>query len=113
MLYVDVCRFDGDSFENGTDNVMDKSKTWSRSIEDLHGGSSPSSPIPGSISRAGRHSTLRYLRCNQLNFHSCKFARVHSSNQITLAAVICSDVDQASESVHGLPELTVVHSMTV
>lgn len=52
-------RFDGDSFENGTDNAMDKSKSWSRSIEDLRGGSNLPSPNPGTIGRAGRHSTLR------------------------------------------------------
>uniref|UniRef100_A0A8C4DDY4 Formin-like 2a n=1 Tax=Dicentrarchus labrax TaxID=13489 RepID=A0A8C4DDY4_DICLA len=53
--------FDGDCAENNPEAVMDKSKPWSRSIEDLHGGSTLPSPITGNgITRAGRHSTLRY-----------------------------------------------------
>lgn len=53
-------RYDGDSSENSTDNSVDKSKPWSRSIEDLHGGNSLSSAVTGnSISRSSRHSTLR------------------------------------------------------
>uniref|UniRef100_A0A671YW62 Formin like 2 n=1 Tax=Sparus aurata TaxID=8175 RepID=A0A671YW62_SPAAU len=56
--------FDGDCLENNPEAVMDKSKPWSRSIEDLHGGSTLPSPITGNgITRAGRHSTLR---CNTL-----------------------------------------------
>uniref|UniRef100_A0A8C4GEC5 Formin-like 2a n=1 Tax=Dicentrarchus labrax TaxID=13489 RepID=A0A8C4GEC5_DICLA len=56
--------FDGDCAENNPEAVMDKSKPWSRSIEDLHGGSTLPSPITGNgITRAGRHSTLR---CNTL-----------------------------------------------
>uniref|UniRef100_A0A8C7FJL2 Formin like 2 n=1 Tax=Oncorhynchus kisutch TaxID=8019 RepID=A0A8C7FJL2_ONCKI len=54
--------FDGDSAENNPEKSVDK--PWSRSIEDLHGGSNFPSPVNGnSISRAGRHSTLR---CNTL-----------------------------------------------
>uniref|UniRef100_A0A8C7WI63 Formin like 2 n=1 Tax=Oncorhynchus mykiss TaxID=8022 RepID=A0A8C7WI63_ONCMY len=54
--------FDGDSAENNLEKSVDK--PWSRSIEDLHGGSNFPSPVNGnSISRAGRHSTLR---CNTL-----------------------------------------------
>lgn len=54
-------RFDGDCVENNLEAVMDKSKPWSRSIEDLHGGSTLPSPITGNgITRAGRHSTIRY-----------------------------------------------------
>ncbi|KAG5283286.1 hypothetical protein AALO_G00040410 [Alosa alosa] len=51
--------FDGENLENGPDGPADKAKAWSRSIEDLHGDNMPS-PISGStISRAGRHTTLR------------------------------------------------------
>lgn len=47
--------------ENNPEAAMDKSKPWSRSIEDLHGGGTLPSPITGNgITRAGRHSTLRY-----------------------------------------------------
>ncbi|CAM2100478.1 unnamed protein product [Caretta caretta] len=52
--------FDFESLENNVENSMDKSKPWSRSIEDLHRGSNLPSPVGNSISRSGRHSTLRY-----------------------------------------------------
>ncbi|MBN3302605.1 FMNL3 protein, partial [Amia calva] len=52
--------FDFDSLENNVENSVDKSKPWSRSIEDLHRGSNLPSPVGNSISRSGRHSTLRY-----------------------------------------------------
>lgn len=61
VLYSPCDRFDGDSVENNPEAVMDKSKPWSRSIEDLHGGNTLQSPITGNgITRTGRHSTLRY-----------------------------------------------------
>lgn len=60
-------RFDGDCVENNPDTMMDKSKPWNRSIEDLHRGSTLPSPITGNgITRAGRHSTLRYDAHNKL-----------------------------------------------
>nr|XP_009935398.1 PREDICTED: formin-like protein 2 [Opisthocomus hoazin] len=52
--------FDFESLENNVENSMDKSKPWSRSIEDLHRGSNLPSPVGNSISRSGRHSNLRY-----------------------------------------------------
>ncbi|NWU65494.1 FMNL2 protein, partial [Pterocles burchelli] len=52
--------FDFESLENNVENSVDKSKPWSRSIEDLHRGSNLPSPVGNSISRSGRHSTLRY-----------------------------------------------------
>ncbi|XP_042350155.1 formin-like protein 2 isoform X2 [Plectropomus leopardus] len=56
--------FDGDCAENNPEAAMDKSKPWSRSIEDLHGGSTLPSSITGNgITRGGRHSTIR---CNTL-----------------------------------------------
>ncbi|RXN00570.1 Formin-like protein 3 [Acipenser ruthenus] len=51
---------DFDSLENNVENSTDKSKPWSRSIEDLHRGSNLPSPVGSSISRSSRHSTLRY-----------------------------------------------------
>lgn len=54
-------RFDEDCAENNPEAALDKSKPWSRSIEDLHGGGSlPSSIAGNSLTRAGRHSTIRY-----------------------------------------------------
>ncbi|NWI59512.1 FMNL2 protein, partial [Calyptomena viridis] len=52
--------FDFESLENSVENSMDKSKAWSRSIEDLHRGTNLPSPVGNSVSRPGRHSTLRY-----------------------------------------------------
>ncbi|KAM8933353.1 formin-like protein 2 [Pelodytes ibericus] len=52
--------FDFESLENNVENSVDKSKPWSRSIEDLHRGSNLPSPVGNSITRSGRHSTLRY-----------------------------------------------------
>lgn len=64
VLSCSMCcihRFDGDCVENNLEAAIDKSKPWSRSIEDLHGGSTLPSPITGNgITRAGRQSTLRY-----------------------------------------------------
>uniref|UniRef100_A0A8B9T7V6 Formin like 2 n=1 Tax=Anas platyrhynchos TaxID=8839 RepID=A0A8B9T7V6_ANAPL len=53
--------FDFESLENNVENSMDKSKPWSRSIEDLHRGSNLPSPVGNSISRSGRHSTYNTL----------------------------------------------------
>ncbi|OCT61067.1 hypothetical protein XELAEV_18047096mg [Xenopus laevis] len=52
--------FDFECLENNVENSVDKSKPWSRSIEDLHRGSNLPSPVGNSITRSGRHSTLRY-----------------------------------------------------
>ncbi|KAF2978594.1 hypothetical protein EK904_006827 [Melospiza melodia maxima] len=52
--------FDFESLESSVESSMDKSKPWSRSIEDLHRGSQLPSPVGSSVSRSGRHSTLRY-----------------------------------------------------
>ncbi|XP_046902025.1 formin-like protein 2 isoform X2 [Hypomesus transpacificus] len=57
--------FDGDGVESSTDSFVDKTKPWSRSIEDLHGGGPLLTPPTSgnNLSRIGRHSTLR---CNTL-----------------------------------------------
>ncbi|XP_077009953.1 formin-like protein 2 isoform X5 [Tamandua tetradactyla] len=52
--------FDSESVESTVESSMDKSKPWSRSIEDLHRGSNLPSPVGNSVSRSGRHSALRY-----------------------------------------------------
>uniref|UniRef100_A0A672K968 Formin like 2 n=1 Tax=Sinocyclocheilus grahami TaxID=75366 RepID=A0A672K968_SINGR len=59
--------FDGDSSENSTENSVDKSKPWNRSIEDLRGGNNLSSAVTGnSISRAINFSCCFALRSNTL-----------------------------------------------
>ncbi|TRY93430.1 hypothetical protein DNTS_005740 [Danionella cerebrum] len=56
--------YDGDGFENGTEAPVDKTKAWSRSIEDLSGGHNHSSSGTGNnFSRSSRHSTISLLLC--------------------------------------------------
>ncbi|KAJ7417682.1 formin-like protein 2 [Pitangus sulphuratus] len=65
--------FDFESLENSVENPMDKSKPWSRSIEDLHRGTNLPSPVGNSTSRSGRHSTLRLVSLpEQLEFKRCQ-----------------------------------------
>ncbi|XP_043549685.1 formin-like protein 2 isoform X3 [Chiloscyllium plagiosum] len=52
--------FDFESVENNVENAVDKSKPWSRSIEDLHRGSNLPSPVGNTLARSSRHSTLRF-----------------------------------------------------
>lgn len=74
--------YDGDAAENNMEAAMDKSKPWSRSIEDLHGGSTLPSPITGNgISRVGRHSTLRYDK------HTSPTQRHHLAKRLTVDLV--------------------------
>uniref|UniRef100_A0A673CUT5 Formin-like 2a n=1 Tax=Sphaeramia orbicularis TaxID=375764 RepID=A0A673CUT5_9TELE len=71
--------FDGDCLENNPEVAMDKSKPWSRSIEDLHGGSTLPSPITGNgLTRAGCNTlpsrrTLKNSRliCKKDDVHVC------------------------------------------
>lgn len=64
-------RYDGESSENSTENSVDKSKLWNRSIEDLHGGNNLSSAVTGnSFSRASRHSTIRCEHTNRCFYYS-------------------------------------------
>ncbi|XP_044889758.1 formin-like protein 2 isoform X12 [Felis catus] len=53
--------FDFESVESTVESSVDKSKPWSRSIEDLHRGSNLPSPVGNSVSRSGRHSALRLV----------------------------------------------------
>uniref|UniRef100_A0A8C9APY0 Formin like 2 n=1 Tax=Prolemur simus TaxID=1328070 RepID=A0A8C9APY0_PROSS len=52
--------FDFESMESTVESLVDRSKPWSRSIEDLHRGNNLPSPVGNSVSRSGRHSGLRY-----------------------------------------------------
>uniref|UniRef100_A0AAQ5Y1U3 Formin-like 2a n=1 Tax=Amphiprion ocellaris TaxID=80972 RepID=A0AAQ5Y1U3_AMPOC len=59
--------FDGESVENNPEAAMDKSKPWSRSIEDLHGGSTlPCNTLPS-------RRTLKNSRliCKKDDVHVC------------------------------------------
>uniref|UniRef100_H3C2D8 Formin-like 3 n=1 Tax=Tetraodon nigroviridis TaxID=99883 RepID=H3C2D8_TETNG len=50
--------FDFEGLENGEEDFLDKSKSWSRSIEDLHRPSSQ--PFYNTLVRSARQSVLRY-----------------------------------------------------
>ncbi|MBN3294457.1 FMNL3 protein, partial [Polypterus senegalus] len=52
-------RFDFEGLDPGEDaGALDKSRSWSRSIEDLH--QSNGQPVSSSLARSARHSVLRY-----------------------------------------------------
>ncbi|XP_052004370.1 formin-like protein 2 isoform X2 [Xyrauchen texanus] len=80
--------YDGDCSENSTDNSVDKSKAWSRSIEDLHGGNHLSSSVTGhNNSRTSRHSTLR---CNTLpNRRTLKNSRLVCKKDDVHVCIMC------------------------
>ncbi|XP_077584953.1 formin-like protein 2 isoform X3 [Stigmatopora nigra] len=80
--------FDGDCVENSPESLLDKSKPWSRSIEDLHAGSTLSSPLNGNgITRAGRHSTLR---CNTFpSRRTLKNSRLVSKKDDVHVCIMC------------------------
>ena len=90
------CRFDGDGVESSTDSSVDKTNPWSRSIEDLHGGGPLLTPPTSgnSLSRVGRHSTLRYQ--HHTHTHTCShthmLAHTHTSithiNRLTTQLII-------------------------
>lgn len=59
---LSVClwpRLDFDGLENGEEGFLDKAKSWSRSIEDLHHSSAP--PFCNTLVRSARQSVLRYV----------------------------------------------------
>uniref|UniRef100_A0A673LX57 Formin-like protein 2 n=1 Tax=Sinocyclocheilus rhinocerous TaxID=307959 RepID=A0A673LX57_9TELE len=71
--------FDGDSSENSTENSVDKSKPWNRSIEDLHGGNNLSSAVTVNFSCcfALRSNTLPSRRTLKNSRLVCKKDDVH------------------------------------
>lgn len=62
LVCLSVCmwlRLDFEGLENGEDGFLDKSKSWSRSIEDLH--HSSTQPFCNTLVRSARQSVLRYV----------------------------------------------------
>lgn len=57
-------RLDFEGQENGEDGFLDKAKSWSRSIEDLHHANTQ--PFCNTLVRSARQSVLRYVWLNQL-----------------------------------------------
>uniref|UniRef100_A0A8C0BY99 Formin like 2 n=1 Tax=Buteo japonicus TaxID=224669 RepID=A0A8C0BY99_9AVES len=58
--------FDFESLENNVENSMDKSKPWSRSIEDLHRGSNLPSPVALFVCRYNTLPSRRTLKNSRL-----------------------------------------------
>lgn len=64
---LSVCmwlRLDFEGLENGEDGFLDKTKSWSRSIEDLH--HTNNQPFCNTLVRSARQSVLRYVWLSQL-----------------------------------------------
>ncbi len=62
LACLSVCmwpRLDFEGLENGEDGFLDKAKSWSRSIEDLH--HSSTQPFCNTLVRSARQSVLRYV----------------------------------------------------
>lgn len=57
-------RLDFEGLDNGEDGFLDKAKSWSRSIEDLHHANSQ--PFCNTLVRSARQSVLRYVQLRQL-----------------------------------------------
>lgn len=57
-------RLDFEGLENGEDGFLDKTKSWSRSIEDLH--HTNNQPFCNTLVRSARQSVLRYVWLSQL-----------------------------------------------
>lgn len=55
-------RLDFEGLENGEDGYLDKAKSWSRSIEDLH----HTQPFCNTLVRSARQSVLRYVLLSKL-----------------------------------------------
>ena len=61
LVCLSVClwpRLDFEGLENGEDGFLDKAKSWSRSIEDLH---HTTQPFCNTLVRSARQSVLRYV----------------------------------------------------
>lgn len=62
LVCLSVCmwpRLDFEGLENGEEGFLDKTKSWSRSIEDLH--HTGTQPFCNTLVRSARQSVLRYV----------------------------------------------------
>ncbi|MBN3307461.1 FMNL3 protein, partial [Amia calva] len=76
--------FDFEGLENGEDGVLDKAKSWSRSIEDLH---QSSQPFSNSLARSARQSVLRYSTLT--NNKTIKNSRLVSQKDDVHVCIMC------------------------
>lgn len=77
--------FDFEALENGEDGVLDKSKSWSRSIEDLH--QNCAQPFSNSLARSARQSVLRYSTLS--NRKTIKNSRLVSQKDDVHVCIMC------------------------
>uniref|UniRef100_A0A672I0G5 Uncharacterized protein n=1 Tax=Salarias fasciatus TaxID=181472 RepID=A0A672I0G5_SALFA len=75
---------DFEGLENGEDGFLDKSKSWSRSIEDLH--HSGSQPFCNTLVRSARQSVLRYVL---LSCKTIKNSRLVSQKDDVHVCIMC------------------------
>ncbi|XP_043938130.1 formin-like protein 3 [Protopterus annectens] len=80
--------FDFESLENGGDDgALDKSKSWSRSIEELHQNHGLSGPFSSSLARSARQSVLRYGTLP--NRRALKNSRLVSQKDDVHVCILC------------------------
>uniref|UniRef100_A0AAQ4QNI5 Formin-like 3 n=1 Tax=Gasterosteus aculeatus aculeatus TaxID=481459 RepID=A0AAQ4QNI5_GASAC len=77
-----MLNFEG--LENGEDGFLDKAKSWSRSIEDLH--HSSSQPFCNTLVRSARQSVLRYVL---LSCKTIKNSRLVSQKDDVHVCIMC------------------------
>uniref|UniRef100_A0A673BNC1 Uncharacterized protein n=1 Tax=Sphaeramia orbicularis TaxID=375764 RepID=A0A673BNC1_9TELE len=75
---------DFEGLENGDDGYLDKAKSWSRSIEDLH--SMGTQPFCNTLVRSARQSVLRYVL---LNNKTIKNSRLVSQKDDVHVCIMC------------------------
>uniref|UniRef100_A0A8C7Y876 Formin-like 3 n=1 Tax=Oryzias sinensis TaxID=183150 RepID=A0A8C7Y876_9TELE len=76
---------DFDGMENGEEGFLDKAKSWSRSIEDLHHSSAP--PFCNTLVRSARQSVLRYGTVS--NSRTIKNSRLVSQKDDVHVCIMC------------------------
>lgn len=72
-------RLDFEGLENGEDGFLDKAKSWSRSIEDLH--HTGTHPFCNTLVRSARQSVLRYVWLSQLPRYYLSLLLPRSANR--------------------------------
>uniref|UniRef100_A0A4W6FHT3 Formin-like 3 n=1 Tax=Lates calcarifer TaxID=8187 RepID=A0A4W6FHT3_LATCA len=75
---------DFEGLENGEDGFLDKAKSWSRSIEDLHHTSTQ--PFCNTLVRSARQSVLRYVL---LSYKTIKNSRLVSQKDDVHVCIMC------------------------
>lgn len=90
-VFLSVCmwpRLDFEGLENGEDGFLDKAKSWSRSIEDLHHTSTQ--PFCNTLVRSARQSVLRYVLLSLLPCYYLSMLLARSANLECYKRVLAS-----------------------